>query len=259
MLCNASYAGYLTGLRDKSRTIKGLHEPIVPEELFDRVQEVRGWRTRVTKPGRPSDDYLLRKLLCCEYCGARMHGTRGGRGGVRLYRCSTRRYRGVCEQTIVAAEPLEEQLIDWLHTFQSDATLRRLIIDTIREKTGSHREDAARRSQLLLQLERLRDLYTMGDLTKAKYVMRRQALEEELQRTKPPTDLDPAPENFYGAAAQSLMQRAHMLTAMGSPTASEHELSERGGPPRPYRPADASHLHDSALRLVAAHDVNEGR
>lgn len=190
MLCNASYAGYVTGLRDKSRTIKGLHEPIVPEELFDRVQEVRGWRTRVTKPGRPSDDYLLRKLLCCEHCGARMHGTRGGRGGVRRYQCSTRRYRGVCEQTIVAAEPLEEQLIDWLHTFQPDATLRQLIIDTIREKTGSHREDAARRSQLLLQLERLRDLYTMGDLTKAQYVMRRQALEEELQRTKPPTDPD---------------------------------------------------------------------
>jgi hypothetical protein len=30
----------------------------------------------------------------------------------------------------------------------------------------------------------------MGDLTKAQYVMRRQALEEELQRTKPPTDPD---------------------------------------------------------------------
>src|ERR1700677_3429623 len=51
MLCNAAYAGYVSGLRDKSRAIKGLHEPIVPEELFDRVQEVRGWRSRVVKPG----------------------------------------------------------------------------------------------------------------------------------------------------------------------------------------------------------------
>jgi hypothetical protein len=32
----------------------------------------------------------------------------------------------------------------------------------------------------------LRDLYMMGDFTKAQYVMRRQALEEELQCTKPP-------------------------------------------------------------------------
>ncbi len=45
MLCNAAYAGYVSGLRDKSRAIKGLHEAIVTDELFDRVQEVRGWRT----------------------------------------------------------------------------------------------------------------------------------------------------------------------------------------------------------------------
>ena len=53
MLCNAAYAGYVTGLRDKSRAIKGLHEPIVSEELFDRVQEVRSWRTRVAEARPP--------------------------------------------------------------------------------------------------------------------------------------------------------------------------------------------------------------
>jgi hypothetical protein len=37
LLCNAAYAGYVSGLRDKSRAIKGLHEPIVSDELFDRV------------------------------------------------------------------------------------------------------------------------------------------------------------------------------------------------------------------------------
>lgn len=78
MLCNAAYAGYVSGLRDKSRAIKGLHAPIVADELFDRVQEVRSWRTRVVKPGRPSEDYLLRKLIHCERCGARMHGCRTG-------------------------------------------------------------------------------------------------------------------------------------------------------------------------------------
>jgi hypothetical protein len=36
---------------------------MVPERLFDRVQEIRAWRTRVVKPGRPSEEYLLRKLL----------------------------------------------------------------------------------------------------------------------------------------------------------------------------------------------------
>jgi len=105
MLCNAAYAGYVSGLRDKTRAIKGLHEAIVTDELFDQVQEVRSWRTRVVKPGRPSEEYLLRKLLCCERCGARMHGTRGSRAGIRRYQCSTRRYHGDCQQAIVKAEP----------------------------------------------------------------------------------------------------------------------------------------------------------
>jgi DNA invertase Pin-like site-specific DNA recombinase len=190
MLCNAAYAGYVSGLRDKTRSIKGLHEAIVSDELFDRVQEVRSWRTTVVKPGRPSEDYVLRKLLCCERCGARMHGTRGSRAGIRRYQCSTRRHHhDDCEQKMVAAEPLEDQLIDWLEAFQPDPELQRRIIDAIREQAGQSGGDgSSERRQLLGQLERLRDLYQMGDLTKAQYVMRRQALEEEVERIDPPTD-----------------------------------------------------------------------
>jgi hypothetical protein len=190
MLCNAAYAGYVTGLRSKDRSVRGLHEPIVPDELFDRVQEVRAWRTRVVKPGRPSDEYLLRKLLHCERCGASMHGTRGSRAGVRRYQCSTRRHHGTCEQAIVQAQPIEQQLIHWLANFKPDEHLRQLILDAINaEARGGHGTDeTVKRRQLLSQLERLRDLYVLGDFTKAQYVMRRQAIEEELQRTKPPVN-----------------------------------------------------------------------
>jgi DNA invertase Pin-like site-specific DNA recombinase len=191
MLCNAAYAGYVSGLRDKSRAIRGLHEAIVPDDLFDRVQEVRSWRTKVVKPGRPSEEYLLRKIIHCERCGARMHGCRSGREGMRRYQCSTRRHHGDCDQTMLAAQPLEEQLVDWLHDFQPDTELRRLMLDTIGTETGGcPGEDAERRRELTSQLERLRELYVMGDITKPQYVMRRQMMEEELQRTKPPTDPD---------------------------------------------------------------------
>jgi DNA invertase Pin-like site-specific DNA recombinase len=189
MLCNAACAGYVSGLRDKSRVTKGLHEPIVTDELFDRVQEVRSWRTRVVKPGRPSEDYLLRKLLYCERCGARMHGTRGSRAGVRRYQCSTRRHHGTCEQTMLAAGPLEEQLVDWLCGFQPDPDLLALVVDEIRAQAdGGSGECDERRRELTGQLDRLRELYVIGDLSKAQYVMRRQALEEELQRLAPPSD-----------------------------------------------------------------------
>ena len=64
MLCNAAYAGYVSGLRDKSRTSRGFHEAIISDELFDRVQEVRSWRTTVVRPGRRP------RTICCASCCA---------------------------------------------------------------------------------------------------------------------------------------------------------------------------------------------
>jgi Recombinase zinc beta ribbon domain len=156
---------------------------------IDRVQEVRGWRTRVDRPGRPSEDYLLRKLLFCEHCGARMQGTRGGRERHRRYQCGTRRRGGDCTQTIVNAQPLEDQLVEWLRDFQPDSELRGMVIDAInaaaREQAG---DDPERRRELLAQLVRLQDLYVMGDITKGQYLMRRQAMEQEVERIGPPVD-----------------------------------------------------------------------
>jgi hypothetical protein len=46
--------------------------------------------------------------------------------------------------------------------------------------------DAERRRELHGQLDRLRDLYVLGDLTKSQYVLRRQALQEELEPSPQP-------------------------------------------------------------------------
>ncbi len=188
MLLNAAYCGYVCGLRSKDRSIRGLHEPLVSEELFERVQGVRTWRARVLKPGPPSEEYLLRKLLHCERCGARMHGTRGSRGKVRRYQCSTHRYGGPCDQPIAGAEALEAQLVEWVRDFRPDEELRALVLASIRAAARRAGGGAERRGELVGQLERLSDLYVMGDLTKGQYVLRRQAIEEEFERTGPPVD-----------------------------------------------------------------------
>ncbi len=79
----------------------------------------------------------------------------------------------------------------WLHAFQPDGKLRDLVLDTIRGAGKQHSgEDQDRRRELFTQLDRLQDLYVLGDLTKPRYIMRRQALEEELQRLAPPADPD---------------------------------------------------------------------
>ncbi len=118
-----------------------------------------------------------------------MQGARGGRDQHRRYRCGTRRRGGDCTQMMVPAKPLEDQLVEWLRDFQPDSDLRGMVIDAInaaaREQAGDQPE---RRRDLLAQLDRLQDLYVMGDLTKGQYMMRRQAMEQEVERIGPPVD-----------------------------------------------------------------------
>ncbi len=188
ILSNAAYCGYVSGKRDTTLTNKGLHEPILSEELFMRVQEVRAWRARVLKGGPPSEEYLLRKLLRCERCGARMHGSRGGGNAARRYACSTRRYGNPCGERMVLAERLEDQLVGWIRDFTPDERLIDLMMKAVEDDQPKRDPANAKRSELHGQLTRLQDLYVIGDLPKAKYVMRRQAIEEELQRIGAPTD-----------------------------------------------------------------------
>jgi hypothetical protein len=118
-----------------------------------------------------------------------MHGTRGSKTAIRRYMCSTRRYGHACGERIVKAHDLEAQLIDWIADFQPQGQLLDLLLQTLKATDTQHSQPAGeRRAALLDQLQRLQDLYVLSDLTKAQYVMRRQALEEEVQRLGPPAD-----------------------------------------------------------------------
>jgi hypothetical protein len=143
----------------------------------------------VLKAGPPSEEYLLRKLLRCERCGAQMHGSRGGANAARRYVCSARRYGNPCGEPIVLAERLEDQLVGWIRDFTPDERLIELMMKAIEAERPKRDPTSARRGELHGQLTRLQDLCVLGDLPKAQYVMRRQAIEEELQRLGAPADL----------------------------------------------------------------------
>jgi site-specific DNA recombinase len=166
MLSNAAYCGYVSPRRDVSKEIRGLHEPIVAEALFDRVQALRKLRARTLKPGRPSNRYLLRGLARCERCEGRMHGTATGRKLSPRYHCSTRRASKTCDQA-TATERVEAQLVDFVAGFRPDAGLRDEIL---RRLASAGRPDRAavkkERAALEERLHRIRDLYELGDLSR---------------------------------------------------------------------------------------------
>src|ERR1700686_290315 len=191
MLCNAAYAGYVSGRRDKTKAIQGLHEPIVPEALFDRVQELRRQRARTLKPGRPSQRYLLRGIARCERCQGKMHGTAIGTKLAARYYCSTRRASHTCDQPLIHPDRVEAQLLEFIADFKPHPKIREEIL---RRLAGSANTDttetAKRRADLEERLRRARDLYELGDLTRPEYMARREAINTELASTAP----DPLPD-----------------------------------------------------------------
>ena len=195
MLCNAAYADYVSGRRDTSKTIKGLHEAVVPEELFDRVQLMRRAHARTLKPGRPSAKYVLRGLARCRRCHANMQGTSGGRDLKARYYCATRRANRSCDQPIIPAERVEQQLAQFLTSFAPTKTAQAEILHQL--ATPATREDAKtakRRAALEERLRRMRDLYELGDIHRPEYVARRDAVNAELSALTPAPipDLDQA-------------------------------------------------------------------
>jgi hypothetical protein len=195
MLCNAAYAGYVSGRRDKSKAITGLHEPIVEESLYDRVQEMRRQRARTLKPGRPSNRYLLRGIARCERCQGKMHGTAIGRKLVPRYYCATRRAERTCDQPLIHTEVVEPQLVDFIADFKPAPGICNEIL---RRLAGTGTTDTAettkRRASLEERLARARDLYELGDLTRPEYMARRGAINTELAQLSPGPlpDLDQA-------------------------------------------------------------------
>jgi DNA invertase Pin-like site-specific DNA recombinase len=195
MLCNASYCGYVSGRRDKSKAIKGLHEAIVPEELFDRVQLMRRERARTLHPGRPSPRYVLRGLARCKRCHARMQGSIGGRDSKARYYCATRRSNRSCDQPIAAAEKIERQLVDFIAGFAVGDTIRKEILRRLAAPAAPETsETTKRRAALEDRLRRARDLYEIGDLPRPEYIARRDAIHNELSTLAPQPipDLDQA-------------------------------------------------------------------
>jgi hypothetical protein len=192
MLVNAAYAGYVTPRRSKEPVNRGRHEPLVDWALFQRVQELRRARASTHHPGRPSGGYALSKLLVCHRCGSKMHGSVGGRRGERRYYCSRRKQDASCDQGIVKAEPLEEALADYGRGFTPPHEVRLAVIRRLKEATrGATAEtEKAQRSRIAGQLERLKDLYLIGDVTKDQYAFRKQVLQHELASLEPPQVVD---------------------------------------------------------------------
>lgn len=127
MLKRRTYLGYVMygGVE-----YKGLHEPIITEELYEKAQK------RFTDRANPASKtrYLLSGLLFCK-CGERMRYQKWGDDGCRIVCYSRRtkndgRKRDPCDNYIYNAEDVEKAVIDQLKRLSYEVSNTTTAMDT---------------------------------------------------------------------------------------------------------------------------------
>jgi site-specific DNA recombinase len=182
VLNNPFYAGTIRLLKTEE-TFHGIHEPLIPKELFLRVQRVLRKKTVVRKS---KHDYLYRRLFQCASCGLSLIASIA-KGHV-YYRCQTQR----CPTNSVREErltevieraldsiPFEKQELQYLETLipkqqAIDADVRRAQIASLRHLIQF--ADA--------RLTRLTDVYVMHDVPKEEFEAYRARIIESRERVK---------------------------------------------------------------------------
>jgi site-specific DNA recombinase len=111
ILRNPLYAGWI---RSGDLLVKGVHQPLVSQQLFDTVQEILSGRSRTAQPRQSiHPDFSLRQFVRCAKCD------RGLTAGVvkkrfPYYWCYTKG----CRDVLVSKEVLEKHFIRLLGTYQ---------------------------------------------------------------------------------------------------------------------------------------------
>ena len=164
MLRNKLYIGEYRGNKQYC-------EPIVPRELFDRVQhDLESRTTRKTPSGRV---YLFSGLIVCKNCGRRMCSIHCGEGR-DYYRCS----RGHtmlhdCDNpTYIREIYLEDAALNQLSGLVAG--------QTIEYKPKQKSRPAVNKAAIQRKLDRLKELYIDGDISKEKYRQQRDELTSKL-------------------------------------------------------------------------------
>ncbi|MDD5730089.1 MAG: recombinase family protein [Candidatus Omnitrophica bacterium] len=100
------------------KVVKGVHEAIVPKDLFDKVQGLL--KQRYMKPSKARQVYLLGGLARCTHCKGGMFGylysKKDSAKRYFYYRCQNSIHKGtsVCKGMVVPGTVLEDQVVKTL-------------------------------------------------------------------------------------------------------------------------------------------------
>ncbi len=176
ILRNPIYAGWALLRSDPDTApVRGLHKPLVSQELFDRVQAVLdGRKPPVVAIRKLNPAFPLRRLVRCEACGIPLTGAfcKGRNSRFPRYWC---RQKG-CRRVSTPKAALESTFLAFVGRLQPD---REVVADFPKiaarvweaKQGGSEREARSLKSQLV-QKDRKKKLLTMridGEISREEF------------------------------------------------------------------------------------------
>jgi DNA invertase Pin-like site-specific DNA recombinase len=188
ILTNPFYIGMV---RYKGEEHTGAHDAAIDRAIWDRVQVIHADRARRNGGRRTfrAPDGLLLEIAYCGRCGARLHWNKGDKDR-GYYWCSRRRQFGkeACDMLLIDSTRIEPLVLDVLRRLTIPATLRDAVLafaqQRLAELAGPQETTIA---ALTAQLERLKDMYELGDIPKAEYLRKRERLQRQLAQATPPS------------------------------------------------------------------------
>lgn len=179
LLQNRFYLGELPGTRP-ANAAPVRHQALIDRTLWDAALEARERRAiiaRGTVP-RKATTYSLSGLAVCGACGSSLH-IQPNHGRPRIY-CSGRRQGSACTARSTQLANLEQQLSAFLGTFHIPADYQKRLHDAVKQEVTPAPDVDGQRRRIETQLERLKDVYLLGDIAKDTYLAERERLKRDL-------------------------------------------------------------------------------
>ncbi len=165
--------------------MRGAFPAIVDEATWDACQQValRNRRVPTATGRRGPSPYLLSGVLRCRRCGSTMSGERRLPDRTHheprfTYSCYLRRVAGECDAPYARQDRLETELLEVLRAVALPAGLADAVdADVAAGLSATHGESlTATFRKLDARLDRLRDMYELGDIQRDEYLARRSEL-----------------------------------------------------------------------------------
>ena len=177
--------------KEPSELVEGVHEAIVPESLFNQVQEILSGRKPKRIISQKTRDELLplRGILKCSKCGSRMTGSRSkGKLGKRYayYHCNS------CSKERYRSEVVNRKMEEILASTKLNTDLNILATAIAKDLLSGDRKDRGKRIEKLKKtislnegrITRLQDNLADGVLSSSDYIDAKMRYSRELDQAR---------------------------------------------------------------------------